>query len=339
MKPNLALLLATGVLFTVSGCHRETSEIRPLIAPAVVSVQKAEMRRQAATEAVVGTVRARQRAVIEAKVSGRIEKLLVAPGQSVKAGERMVELDAADVQARLEQIRAVRDQAEADLKRLTTLWQQGILSTAEFDSAQARAKVAQASSREAETTLAYTRIDAPFEGVITRKFAEVGYLAAPGKALLEVENSQDLRLEADVPEADVGAIKMGDRLPVTVSSLEGSMEGTVSEIAPASDSNSRTLLVKLDLPSRGGLRAGQFGRVAWPVGENAALCVPNASVARRGQMEMVFVVEEGRAKLRLVKTGRQSATGTEVVSGLSAGELVVSEGAAALLDNQPVTLR
>ena len=138
----------------------------------------------------MGTVQAQKRAVIEAKVSGKIERLLVTPGQAVKAGERLAELDSGDIQARAAQTRAVREQAAGDLKRLTTLWGQGILSQAEYDSAVARSRVADAAALETETMLGYTRIDAPFDGVITRKFAEVGDLAAPGKPLLELEDAR-----------------------------------------------------------------------------------------------------------------------------------------------------
>ena len=134
--------------------------------------------------------------------------------------------------------------------------------------------VADASAAAAKTLVGYTKVTAPFNGVITRKYADVGDLASPGKSLLEMEDSSALRLEADVPDALVDKISLGDRLPVRVGTLETNLEGVVSEIAPSSDSNSRTFLVKLDLPSTPGLRAGQFGRAAVPVGKTSALRVP-----------------------------------------------------------------
>jgi RND family efflux transporter MFP subunit len=234
---------------------------------------------------------------------------------------------------------AVRQQAEADLKRLASLYEQKILSPAEFDSAQARARISTASLAEAETLLGYTKVTAPFSGVITRKYADVGDLATPGKPLLEMEDSTALRLEADVPEAVVGKLKLGDKLPVRISALENGLEGIVSEIAPAADPNSRTFLVKLDLPNVPGLRAGQFGRVAMPVGETSALRVPISAVVQRGQMEIVFVVSDGKAQLRLVKTGKRIGDEVELVSGVSAGEKIVTENAAGLIDGQPLTVK
>jgi membrane fusion protein, multidrug efflux system len=341
MKRNLFLVagLTAALTQTFVGCgHKSERNELPSLPAASVRAQIVESKKRVATEEVVGTVRAKLRSVIEAKVSGRIEQMLVVPGQQVKAGEVLAVIDAREVQARYDQAVALRQQAEADLKRLTTLFEQKILSQAEFDNAQAKARVAVAGVAEAETMLGYTKVTAPFAGVITRKHADVGDLASPGKALLEMEDSTALRLEADVPEAVVGKLTLGDKLPVRISALEKELEAVVSEIAPAADPGSRTFLVKLDLPSTLGLRAGQFGRVAMPVGETAALRVPAAAVVQRGQMEIVFVVNDGKAQLRLVKTGKRIGSEVEVVSGVSAGEKIVAANAAGLVDGQPLTV-
>lgn len=337
---NGAILLGIGLSLTLVGCgHKTERAAAPPLPAATVRAQTVESKRRVATEEVVGTVRAKLRSVIEAKVSGRIEQMLVVPGQQVKAGEVLAAIDAREVRARYDQAMALRQQAEADLKRLTSLLEQKILSQAEFDNAQAKARVAIAGVTEAETMLDYTRVTAPFAGVVTRKHADVGDLAAPGKPLLEMEDSRALRLEADVPEAVIGKLTLGDKLPVRIAALETELEGVISEIAPAADPGSRTFLVKLDLPLQRGLRAGQFGRVAMPVGETAALRVPASAVVQRGQMEMVFVVSDAKAQLRLVKTGKHIGREVELLSGVSAGEPVVVADAAGLRDGQPVSIQ
>lgn len=325
---------------TFVGCGHKPERTGPPTLPAAsVRAQVIENKKRIATEEVVGTVRAKLRSVIEAKVSGKIEQMLVVSGQQVKAGEALAVIDAREVRARYDQAVALRQQADADLTRLTSLFEQKILSQAEFDGAQAKARVAVAAMTEAEALLSYTKVTAPFAGVITRKHADVGDLATPGKPLLDLEDSTALRLEADVPEAVVGKLNLGDKLPVRISALETELEGIVSEIAPAADSGSRTFLVKLDLPTQPGLRGGQFGRVAMPVGETSALRVPVAAVVQRGQMEMLFIVSDGKAQLRLVKTGKRLGNEVELVSGVEAGEKVVVEGAAELVDGQPVDVR
>lgn len=332
-------ILATIAAFA-SGCHKEPAPTPQNALPAVtVRVQTIESKPRVATEEVVGTVRAKLRSVIEAKVSGKIDRMLVVPGQNVKAGELLAELDAREVQARLDQALAVRQQAESDLKRYTALLEQKILSQSEFDNVQSRFRVADAAAKEAETMLGYTKVIAPFAGVVTRKHADVGDLASPGKPLLEMEDSRVLRLEADVAEEVIGHLTLGDKLRVRVSSVSRDLEAVVSEIAPAADPNSRTFLVKCDLPSVAGLRVGQFGRAAMSVGETSALRVAAPAIVQRGQMELIYVVANGRAQMRIVKTGKRIGDEVELVSGVEAGEKVVTEGAAGLLDGQRVEVK
>ncbi len=338
MKSSTEAAIAIAcVAFVLSGCGHKENAAAPLSLPtATVRAQVIESKTRVATEEVVGTVRAKLRSVIEAKVSGKIEQMLVVPGQQVKAGETLAVIDAREVQARYDQAVALRQQADAELKRMTGLFDQKILSLSELENAQAKARVAIASASEADALLSYTKVTAPFAGVITRKHTDVGDLATPGKPLLEMEDSSALRLEADVPEAVVGKLTLADKLPVRISALERELEGVISEIAPAADSASRTFLVKLDLPATAGLRAGQFGRVAMPVGETSALRVPATALVQRGQMELVFIISEGGAQLRLVKTGKRIGGEVELVSGVSAGEKIVVENAAGLVDGQPL---
>jgi RND family efflux transporter MFP subunit len=331
-----ALLLAT---FILNGCGRKPTDVANSPPPVPVQTQVAESKNRVATEEDIGTVRAKLHAVIEAKVSGKIEQMLVVPGQQVTNGELLATIDAREIQAQYDQVLAVREQAASDLKRATDLLRQNVFSQSEFDNAQSKFRVADAAAVETKTLLGYTKVTAPFAGVITRKNADVGDLAVPGKPLLELEDPRHLRLEADVPEALVDKIKLGDALAVRVDALQTNFTGVVSEIAPSADTGSRTFVVKLDLPPVTGLRAGQFGRVAVPTGEVSALRVPASAVIQRGQMELLFVVADNHAQLRIVKTGAHVGNEVEVVSGLNSGEQVVVSGADQLLDGQPVMVK
>ena len=338
MKRLLLSTLIAAIPF-FSGCHKVAEQTQMELPSATVRVQTVERKSRAATEDVVGTVRPKLSSVVEAKVSGRIEQLLVVPGQLVKAGEKLVLVDAHEIKSRLDQAAAARQQAESELKRDTDLMQQKILSAAEFDTAQSKFRIAAAAEAEAKSMLDYTLIVAPFDGVITRKIADVGDLAAPGKPLLQMENPDTLRLEADVPEALIGNVKLGEKLAVHIAAVTSETVGTVAELSPTADSNSRTYLVKLDLAGAPGLRSGQFGRVSVPVGDVSAIHVPAAAVIQRGQMELVFVVAGNHAQMRLVKTGSRVGDEIELVSGLNSGEQVVVDGAAALADGQSVKIQ
>jgi RND family efflux transporter MFP subunit len=333
---SLPYLLLTVLLG--AACQKK-SAVRPEIPGPAIPVQQcpATLESHQASEEVVGTVRSKQRAVIEAKVSGRLLQFLAAPGQIVKSGELLAELDVQEIRAQREQAKAVLDQAQRDLGRQQELITKKATSQQELEAAGARVKVAIASLNEAETMLGYARVTAPFDGIITRKLAELGDLAMPGKPLVEIEAPAPLRFEIDLPESLLERVKPGAKLAVTLPSLPGPLSATVAEISPVADALSRTFLVKLDLPDRPGLRAGQFGRVAVPVAETHLLLVPRVAVLQRGQMEMVFVVKDRRALLRLVKTGKQLGDRIEILSGLERGDPVVTSDAARLSDGQPVT--
>jgi RND family efflux transporter MFP subunit len=302
-------------------------------------VQTIEAIKQPAVEEVVGTVQPKLQAVIEAKNSGRITRLPVALGQSVKQGELLVELATQEIQARLDQANATFRQAELDFNRTANLRKQSAATPAELDATQARYNVAKATVAEAEALSGYAKIVAPFDGVVTRKLADEGDLAMPGKPLLELEGRAGLRLVADVPSLLASRVLPKAKLSVRVETLPDAITGTVREISPGADPASRTVRMKVDLPETAGLSTGQFGRLAVPVGEGTFLFVPPPALVRRGQLEILFVAADGKAQMRLVRTGKETPQGIEILAGLAPGEAVVIEGAGNLRDGQPLQMR
>ncbi len=328
------------ILFLAAcGKHEPPHAAVPDLPAVAVKVQAAKLEPHVATEEVVGTVRSKLRAMVEAKISGRVLEYTATPGAMVKAGDLLARLENQEIQAKVDQAKAMLDQAERDFARQKQLIASNATTRQDFDAADARVKVATAGLNEAETMFGYAKVTAPFDGVITRKLADVGDLAMPGKPLLEIEAPTALRFEADLPEAILDRITMGAKMQVKVASVSNPLEATVSEIAPVADPVSRTFQVKLDLPKADGLRTGQFGRVSVPVAEVKLLMVPKKSVIKRGQMELVFVAKDGKAALRLVKTGRALNGSIEVLSGLEEGEQVVISDVAKLADGQPVTIQ
>ena len=188
----------------------------------------------------------------------------------------------------------------------------------------------------------HTVIRAPFAGVVSAKLANVGDTAMPGQTLLILEDPRALRLEATVPEIAAKAMRTGQTVAVLIDGAQRPVTGTVAEISPAADPMSRTVLAKIELPADPSLHPGLLGRLLLPAspGEARSVVVPSGTVVRRGQLEEVFVVDRGRARLRLVKTGRVKGDGaTEILSGLADGETVVTSDLADLVDGQPVEAR
>jgi RND family efflux transporter MFP subunit len=327
-----------GILF-LAGCgkpSRGQPAAEPELPRVQVRAQTVQSKPLAAIEEVVGTVRARLRATVEAKASGRITDMPVVLGQKIKAGDLLARLDAPEIKARLDQAEAGLQEAEREWKRVSTLFEQQAATRAESDAANARYLVAKGAVAEARAMMGYVEVLAPFDGVVTRKSADVGDLAAPGKALVELEDPARLQLEADVPEAIASRVRPEARMAIRVSQDPTDLSGTVVEIAPVADPASRTFRVKLDLPAGHGLMSGQFARLLVPVGETSSLRVPTSAVVQRGQMEIVFAVENQHAHLHLVKTGRRVNDEIEILSGLDPGDSVVIDNPQQLADGQPV---
>lgn len=326
-------------MLALPGCgqKREAAKEKITSLPmAQVRVQAADNKSRAMTEEVVGTVRAKLHATLEAKLSGRINKMPVVLGQQVKAGELMARLDAAEINARLEQAEAALEQSERDWKRVSALFEQQAATRSEYEAAQSRNRVAKGAVAEAKAMLSYVEVVSPFDGVVTKKWADVGDLAAPGKPLLSIEDPAALQLEADVPQAIASQIQHDARLGARVDGVSGELTGTVSEIAPVADSVSRTFRIKLDLATQPGLRSGQFARLLVPVGESQTMRVPASAVVERGQLKIVFAVANQHAQMHLVKTGKRIGDEIEILSSLHSGDRVVIDVAAQLTDGQPV---
>jgi RND family efflux transporter MFP subunit len=301
-----------------------------------VQVQVIEEKPRPVVEEVVGSVRAKSSATVEAKVSGRVSTMLVDLGQRVVKDQLLAEIDALEVKAQYDRAVANRDQTARDFKRYGELLQKQVTSHQEYDAAEGRYRIADAAVKEAATMLGYVQVKAPFDGVITRKIADVGDFASPGKPLLQIENPENLRFEADVPEAIIDRVHKGESVEVLLTALGSRIRGTVTEIAPTADINSRTFLARIDLPLSSGLRAGQFGRAFLPVGESVSLSVPASALIQRGQMEIVFINEAGHARLRLVKSGKHFGDEVELLSGVSKGESVIRERVQSLTDGELV---
>jgi RND family efflux transporter MFP subunit len=288
-----------------------------------VRLYTVEMKSVEQTEEAIGTVRAKWHALLAAKITGRIVTLPVVIGDSVKKGDLMARLEAPEIQARLDQAEAILEQARKDWNRYQVLLKEAAATQAEFDAVESRYRAAEASRAETRSLVDEMELRAPFDGVVSSKMADVGDLAVPGKPLLGVEDPTALRLEAEIPAGLISSVRLQSALRVEVANLNSNLTGTVSEIAPTGDPSSRTILVKLDLPSTPGLHPGQFARVRIPSGEGPAVRAPASVVIRRGQLEMVFVSQEQEAKMRLVKTGKRDGQQVELLSGVEPGEKLI----------------
>jgi RND family efflux transporter MFP subunit len=325
-------------LAVLCGCAGEPTPSAPAPAspPHQVSVATAVRSMQAVLTEVVGTVRSSREATIAPLVSGTVAEVRVHLGSVVRAGEILVRLSADEFEARLDQTRAGSVLAGQERSRAVALKAAGAITAAQYDAAVSRWGAARAQEAEASALAERKVVRAPFAGIVTAKMITVGEAALPGRPLLVLESREPSRFEAQVPDAVSEALAVGRSLPVRIDGLERELEGRIAELHPSSDDTTRSRLVKLDLPRTPGLRSGQFGRLLLGSGQAPAVTVPAGAVVRRGQLETVFIVDAGVARLRLVRCGRERDGRVQIASGLSGGEMLALRGANELADGQRV---
>lgn len=333
---NLKRVFPFLVLLLLLGACSEPAE-RPLgekLPPLPVQTRTLALSEALSQVEVAGTLKAVEHAMISARVSGQIVKLPVRVGSKVKQGELLVRLRADEIAAKVRQSETQLGQAKRNLEREEKL-QQAQASTAErVRTLREQVQLSEATYREAKALLDYTLVRAPFDATVTGKLAEVGDLAAPGKPLLQLENSAALEVVLEVPEALVSRLLIGRKLPVRVPAANLELSAAVREISPTVDPATRTARVKLDLPDNPALRSGQFARVGLPARAAQTLQIDGEALHRNGQMEQVYVAEEGRAVLRLVRSGARHAGQVEILSGLKVGDEVIVSAAGRLHEGQ-----
>lgn len=286
----------------------------------------------------IGTVESADRGLLAARIDGRVGRLAVKVGDSVKAGQLLLSIEENTVSARLAEAQGGKDAAAARLElaektyaRYAQLAKAEAVTPQELDrvsaereQARQQLQAATAGVAQARTGVSYNRVTAPYAGRIAEEFVESGSTVMPGTPLVAIERSGIPRARFDIPEGLIGRITAGEELEIEIPALQRTLTGTVSEIQPASDPATRTFSVKVQLPADATLPPGVFVRARRQSDTAPALLIPRTALVQRGQLVGVYVVEEKILRFRLVKTGSQSGDQVEILSGLSAGEIIVS---------------
>jgi RND family efflux transporter MFP subunit len=273
-------------------------------------------------------------------MSSEAEAALAQTEQQALAADRALAL-AATTWERMRAMRADESISQQRADEAETAYQVAQAQAAAVRSglARARSRIAQSQAgvRAAVAGLEHFRVRAPFDGIVIARPAQLGDLASPAMPLFVVAQEGALRVELTVPESLAGSLAIGAALPVHVAAIGARLEGTVAEISPQVDAAARAVLVKLDLPEEAGaLQSGMFARVAVPRAAADALTVPAEAVSSRGSLDRVFVISEGRARLRLVTRGAVYGDRVIVLSGLEEGEEVVLAPSTTLRDRDSV---
>jgi len=277
-----------------------------------------------------------------------------------------------EVQAQLLEAKAELADARLEQKRMVMLQGEGAVSRQLLDKANTRVQIAQARIRQTEAgvrqaqssmsqaqaqvrqaqaqvkqvsaNLNYGAIAAPFDGVVTRKHTEVGAMAGAGQPLLTLESRDHLRFSTQVPESLITQVKQGQSVTIRLDALNRSVSGTVSQIIPSADPNTRNFTIKVSLNNTSDIIPGMFGRLqlaneaAATSGKRTALIIPQTAIVQQFGITGVYKVENDQAYFQPVTTGKTYSTDIEVFSGLTEGDRLVVNPSPDLKDNTPVQI-
>lgn len=307
----------------------------------------------AAASGFDGVVEAVRQTVIAAQVSGAVVQLDARVGDSVKAGQVLLQIDAraadqnaAASDAQVQAARASLEVATKEYERQKQLFQKNYISQAALERAESEFKAtrAQVAAQGAQAGAARTQsglhvIRAPYAGVIAEVPVSLGDMAMPGRALITIYDPSALRITAAVPQT-VAAQMVPGQLPRAELPGEAAQRQWITptrmQVLPTIDAATHTVQLRVDLPGGlDGVVPGMFARLWLPVaggGASAApsLSVPLSAVVRRAEMTGLYVLDaEGRPLLRQVRLGRVDGDKVEVLSGLMPGERVATDPQAA----------
>jgi len=309
----------------------------------------------------IAAVRANEETDFSFKVGGILELIGPEPhrdwreGTAVKAGDVLARLQQGDFKNALASAKAAADLATSNNERLRKLLAGNVVSKQEVDKGKADTETAEAQLRQAEQNLRDSELRAPWDGVVLSRYVNSGETVNSGKMLLRFGDIRTMSVELGAPDRLVGLFVAGKEIDVDISALSGRppFRGKISEVGVAANNAGRLYRVVIKVPNPEGIiKSGmtatvKAGGVTAPVGQQvlaplSALIAPSSPAPAAGKPQTqlaVFVVKDGKAALRLVKTGDIVASSIIVTEGLQPGEEVVTKGASQLYDGAPVITR
>ncbi|MCC6632309.1 MAG: efflux RND transporter periplasmic adaptor subunit [Gammaproteobacteria bacterium] len=299
-----------------------------------------------------GSIHPWQEVIVSAEVGGyRVAEVLVDVGTRVSKGQPLVRLSGDMLQADLDSKRAALRSAEAALvnasaalRRGEQVRNSGALSAADLDkltadqiAAQARVETARADVTTSELRARYGTVTAPDSGVVTSRTVSVGQIAQAGAEMLRMLRQNRVEWRAEVPEAQLSRIKVGQNASITA--VDGTvLAGRVRAVAPTVQTTNRTGLVYVDIIGEGA-RPGMFARGQIDVGKGPALLLPVASVVMQDGYSYVFVLKGANSvERRRVQQVGVRGDDMEVSDGVAAGDVIAVKGAGFLKDGDTITV-
>lgn len=308
------------------------AEKKPVTPPSPAMLVETALVKKAASGkeiTAVGTVHAAETVAIATEIAGRIASIHFSEGGRVAKGEVLLRLDAEISEAQRDEAQANLTLSTANYQRAEALLKEQAISAQEVDAARAQYLLHQAQLRLRNAELAKSVIVAPFAGVVGLRQVSPGSYVKEGTLIVTLDALDPVKVDFRLPESYANTIKVGQTLTLSVAAMRGeNLTGTVYAIDPQIDEKGRSLLLRARVANpRGELRPGMFAAIrlsAGSVGET--LVIPEEALVLQSSGQKVYRVVGGTVELVAVTTGKRRQGEVEILTGLSAGETVVTAG-------------
>ncbi|MDB6054578.1 MAG: putative Membrane-fusion protein of multidrug efflux transporter [Verrucomicrobiales bacterium] len=298
-----------------------------------------------------GSIKPNQQATLYAKVPGYLKSLSVDKGDRVTAGQTLGEIEVPELAAEAVKYRAEIKVAQMDFNRLDEARKRSpdLVTPHSVEEAMGRLDIARANLERTQTLLNYSKLTAPFAGVVTMRFVDPGaFIPAPVSgnsaqtaAIVTLMDFNTVRAQVGVPEMEASFVREGQPVQVTTESLPGkTFEGKVSRQSYALDEATRSILIEADLANPDfTLRPGMYATIKIGVEKHVnTLLLPIAALVSEKSGASVFLLVESKAKKTSVKPGFKNTAQVEILGGIKPDDTVLLPGKQPLIDGQSVNV-
>lgn len=309
-------------------------------APGVI-VKEAQLRSFPLSAEALGNARANEAIDVRVEITAALKAVYFTEGQRVEKGTILAQLENAQQLAELAAARAALVESSSQLKRSEELFKTNVVAASQLEQLRAEQEADQAAVNAAQSRLEKTIIRAPFSGRLGLRRVSVGSIVDTDTVITTLDDTSVIKLDFSVPEVFLANLQPGMQVAAHSAAWPGvDFNGEVAFIDTRVDPVSRTVTVRAVVPNdEERLRPGMFLTVSLLKQDVEALTIPEEAVVPEGSKQYVFVVDEaGLAELREIQTGRRRPGELEVLSGLQAGEWVITEGTQKARDGQMVRI-
>jgi membrane fusion protein (multidrug efflux system) len=317
--------------------------------PTSVSTVTAKRETWPSTLSVIGTAAAIQGVTVSADLPGTIDKIHFDSGQTVHEGDILIELDIRQEKAQLANLEAQRDLAHIQYGRAAELSKAGVISKSDYDNAAAQQKATEAQVNDIKAAIARKTIHAPFTGVLGIRQISLGQYLAAGQSIVSLESVNPIYVNFGVPQGDTPKMMIGHSVHITDQDLPGiAFNGKITALDSIINEQTRNIQIQATLANPGGkLRPGMFVQVELPLGQpRDVIPLPASAINYAPYGDSVFVVTDMKdpksgktyrgVRQQIVKIEGSRGDQVAIISGLNAGDEIVSAGAFRLRNAAPV---